>query len=73
MLHCTSPSVYIPADKLIEVARCPECNATTVLGAGVVHLGHYLDNQRQPTIGLIWTCSRECFLKFENSRFMGHC
>lgn len=70
MLHTTAPADYIPAERLAEPCRCPECNAPTILAVGVLHLGHYAVNG-EVREGLIWTCSDLCFLKFENSRFMG--
>ena len=71
MLHTSSPAAYIDTERLAQYAKCPECGASAMLVAGVLHLGHY-DFNGEPRQGLIWTCSDRCFLSWEHSQFMGH-
>jgi hypothetical protein len=70
MLHTSAPANYIAAEKLAEPAICPECQASTILAIGRIHLGHYTANGELKE-GLVWTCSDLCYLAFENSQFMG--
>jgi hypothetical protein len=70
MLHSSAPQAFCAPEALANEARCPDCSIVTILGVGVVHLGHYNANG-QVKCGLIWTCSDKCFLSFESSQFMG--
>jgi len=72
MLHSTSPTTYVPYERLTETAICPDCGAKLTLWGGVIHLGHY-DYDGEVCEGLIWTCSDRCFLSWEHARFMGKC
>jgi hypothetical protein len=71
MLHTSSPAAYIITEKLAEPATCPNCGASSILAAGVLHLGHF-NYDGEPHEGLIWTCSNKCFLSWEHPQFMGH-
>ena len=71
MLHTSSPAAFIATEKLAESAKCPDCGASSILAAGVLHLGHFNFNG-EPCEGLIWTCSDKCFLSWEHPQFMGH-
>jgi hypothetical protein len=70
MLHSSSPAAYIAADKLAQLAVCPDCGLRTNLAVGVFHLGHYVSNGEVKR-GLIWTCSDKCFLSWEPLQLMG--
>jgi hypothetical protein len=71
MLHTSNPAAYVALEKLAESVKCPDCGASSILSAGVFHLGHYYLSG-EPRRGLIWTCSDKCFLSWEHPQFMGH-
>lgn len=71
-MHTANPAAFIAPERLADPAKCPECQSPAILAIGRVHLGHYNAGSEVKT-GIIWTCSDECFLKWEHQTFMGQC